>query len=126
MSQPPKGYTKMLVTLLVFFLVAGLLTALIVSKLGNESQPANRFDRGTTPDNTIRINLRQLSMGAEVYFTENAVSSVASVTIVGTNSSQYIMSFATVANETYTRIVLQNHAVTASGIAGARTITYGP
>jgi hypothetical protein len=32
----------------------------------------------------------------------------------------------TVAQETYTPVIVQGAGITASGIAGARTVTYGP
>lgn len=51
---------------------------------------------------------------------------MASSTLVGTNSSQYVKSFATVAQETYTATVVQGAGISAFGVAGARTVTFGP
>ncbi len=77
-------------------------------------------------DKAVIGNLRQIGAGADQYFLENGVSSVASATIVGTNRSQYVMSFQTVAQETYTPVIVQGRAISANGVAGARTITFGP
>jgi type IV pilus assembly protein PilA len=82
--------------------------------------------RARSEDIATGSNLRQIAQGAELFFIKQGVSSVASATLVGTNSSQYLKTFATVANETYTRVILQGNVITASGIAGARTITFGP
>ena len=54
------------------------------------------------------------------------VSSVASSSLVGTNSSQYVGNFVTVAQETYTPVILQGRRISAMGVAGARTVTFGP
>jgi type IV pilus assembly protein PilA len=78
-------------------------------------------------DKSIIGNLRQIRAGADYYFVQHpGVTSVASTTIVGTNPSDYVKSFTTVAQESYTPIIVPEQAVTASGVAGARTVTYGP
>ncbi len=68
-------------------------------------------------------NLRQLSHSAEQYYNEFGVSSVTSASLVGTNSSQYVRTFSTVAQESYTATLLSGSPLTASGIAGTRTVT---
>jgi type IV pilus assembly protein PilA len=96
----------------------GLLAALVWT---------NRPRIPVTPvDALVRNNLRQIAQGAEQSFMDQGVSSIASAALVGTNSSQYVKSFATVANESYTAKIWQNHPITASGISGARTVTYAP
>jgi type IV pilus assembly protein PilA len=111
-----KGFT--LVEIMIVVVIIGLLAAMAV--------PAFQKVRASSQDKTVANNLRQLVQGAEQYFTEAGVSSVASSSLVGTNSSQFVKTFTTVANETYTSTILQSTAVTASGIAGARTVTYAP
>jgi len=111
-----KGFT--LVEIMIVVVIIGLLAAMAV--------PAFQKVRASSQDKTVANNLRQLVQGAEQYFTEAGVSSVASSSLVGTNSSQFVKTFTTVANETYTATILQSTAVTASGIAGARTVTYAP
>jgi type IV pilus assembly protein PilA len=78
-------------------------------------------------DSAAISNLRQLQAGADQYFYEHpGVTSVASAVIVGTNSTQYVRSWATIAQETYSPAIVQGHGIAAIGIAGARTVTYGP
>jgi len=80
-----------------------------------------------TQDRAVTNNLRVLKASADQYFTEHpGVSSVASATLVGTNSTQYIHSWYIVAKETYTPVVVQGAGISAMGVAGARTISYGP
>ncbi len=76
--------------------------------------------------NSVMGNLRVLSTGADQYYLARGVSSVATTDLLGTNSSQYIRNFATHSNETYPAVLMQGQVITASGIAGARTITYSP
>ncbi len=76
-------------------------------------------------DMAVSGNLRQLSTGADLYYLEHGVTSVAFTEFVGTYRSQYITDFHTVANETYPAVMVQGRAITASGIASARTVTYG-
>ncbi len=77
-------------------------------------------------DNAILGNLRNLQAAADQYFLANGVSSVASVTIVGTNSSQYFPTLYIVAQETYPARIVQGQGISAAGVAGARTVTFGP
>ena len=63
-------------------------------------------------DKLIIGNLRQIRAGADRYFVLHpGVTSVASTTIVGTNSSDYVKLFATVAQESYTPIILPERAL---------------
>ena len=87
--------------------------------------PAFQKVRSSSQDKAITNNLRQLSAGSNQYFLERGFSSVASSDLMGTNSSQYVKTFQTVAGEAYTSTLLQATAITATGVAGARTITYG-
>ncbi len=68
-------------------------------------------------------NLRQLSHSAEEYYNEKGFSSVNSVDLVGTNPTQYVKAFVTVANESYTATLQSGLPITASGVAGTRTVT---
>jgi hypothetical protein len=72
----------------------------------------------------VTNNLRLLATAADQYFLDHGGTSVSLVDLVGTNSTQYIKTFPTVAGETYSPVIVKGQPVTAAGIAGARTITY--
>ncbi len=115
-TSTKQGFT--LVEIMIVVVIIGLLAAMAV--------PAFNKVRQSAQDKTVASNLRQLSQGADTYFTERGLSSVASADLVGTNSSQYVRTFTTVAGEAYTATILQSTAITASGIAGQRTVTLAP
>jgi type IV pilus assembly protein PilA len=115
-NRSTKGFT--LVEIMIVVVIIGLLAAMAI--------PAFQKVRASSQDKAVVNNLRQMQAGADQYFLENGVSSVASATIVGTNSSQYVKNFVTVANETYLTEIDQGVALTAAGVAGQRTVTFGP
>ena len=109
-----KGFT--LVEIMIVVVIIGLLAAMAI--------PAFQKVRASSQDKAVTNNLRQLSAAADQYFLEYGVNSVTSSALVGSGSSQYIKALQTVANETYPVNLTQGVELTASGVAGARTITY--
>ncbi len=109
-----KGFT--LVEIMIVVVIIGLLAAMAI--------PAFQKVRASSQDKAVLNNLRQLSSAADQYFLEKGVSQVTSATLVGTNSSQYIKSIQTVAQETYDGTITQGSGVSAAGVAQARTISY--
>ncbi len=124
MSQRPKDgdtgvNTFMLIFIFVFFGGIALYTIFGLQ--------APRRLSPNTKDKSVAENLRQLAIAADQYFVEHpGVSSVAYATLIGTSSKQYLMPFAIVANETYQPVIVKGQPVTASGVAGTRTVTYAP
>ncbi len=91
-----------------------------------EQQQQAQMAEDARIDRTVMNNLRQLAAGANEYFLEMGFSSVASVALVGTNSSQYVKTFYPVAGETYPAVILMATPIQASGVAGARDISISP
>lgn len=109
-----KGFT--LVEIMIVVVIIGLLAAMAI--------PAFQKVRASSQDKAVLNNLRQLSSAADQYFLEQGTSQVTSAVLVGTASSQYIKQIQTVAGEGYSTTINQGEGVTATAVAGARTITY--
>lgn len=109
-----KGFT--LVEIMIVVVIIGLLAAMAI--------PAFQKVRISSQDKAVLNNARQLSSGADQYFLENGVSTVAISDLVG--SDKYVKAVNTVANETYPTIYTQGTTITITGVAGSRTVTYAP
>ena len=108
------GFT--LVEIMIVVVIIGLLAAMAI--------PAFQKVRKASQDKTILNNARQLSGAADQYYLENGVSTVTLGNLIG--SSNYVKALNLVANETYPSAYTQGVAITISGVAGVRTITYAP
>lgn len=112
--RPDGGFT--LVELMIVVVIIGLLAAMAI--------PAFQKVRQSSQDKAVLNNARQLSAAADQYFLENGTSTVSISGLVGT--SNYVKAIQLVANETYPDVFTQAEAMTITGIAGVRTITYAP
>jgi type IV pilus assembly protein PilA len=113
-SRYAAGFT--LVEIMIVVVIVGLLAALAI--------PAFQRVRASAQDKAVTGNLRQLSAAADQYFVEQGATTVASENLVGTNPTQYIKLIQTVAREVYETNLTIGLPVTASGLAGSRTISY--
>lgn len=101
-----------------------MIVVVLIGMLAALAIPAFQKVRNSSQERAVMNNLRQLSGAADQYFLENGVTSVATATLVGTYTSQYLKTIAPVGGETYVSPLMQGSAVTASGLAGGRTITF--
>src|SRR5471032_2121000 len=115
-NKSTKGFT--LVEIMIVVVIIGLLAAMAI--------PAFQKVRATSQDKVVFSNLRRLYGAAQTYYLEYGVSTVTSTTLVGTDTSQYVKTFQTVVGETYTATLVDGSDVTAMGVAGQRTVTFGP
>lgn len=69
-------------------------------------------------------NVRQLAAAADQYFIESGATFVAASQLVG--SGRYLRELSPAGGEIYPMIIVEGKALTVSGIAGLRTITYVP
>lgn len=113
-NRKPSGFT--LIEIMIVVVMIGLLAAIAI--------PAFQRVRTNSQDKAVTGNLRQLSAAAEQYYMEYGATSVASSVLVGSASTQYVKVMATVAQESYSTILTLGQPVTASGLAGARTVSY--
>jgi type IV pilus assembly protein PilA len=113
-NKSSQGFT--LVEIMIVVVIIGLLAAMAI--------PAFQKVRTSSQDKAVLNNARQLAAAADQYFLENGVSSVTQGNLVG--STNYVKALNLVANETYPAAYTQGIAITVSGIAGARTVTYAP
>jgi type IV pilus assembly protein PilA len=111
-SRSNKGFT--LVEIMIVVVIIGLLAAMAI--------PAFQKVRASSQDKAVMNNMRQLGAAADQYFLENGTATAAITSLVG--SSAYIKALNTVANEAYPDAYTQGVAITITGVAGARTLTY--
>ncbi len=113
-GKSTKGFT--LVEIMIVVVIIGLLAAMAI--------PAFQKVRASSQDKAVTNNLRQLSSAADQYFLEKGATQVATDVLVGADSTQYIKQIATVAGETYSSPIVQGAGLTATPVAGTRTVTF--
>jgi len=114
-NKSKKGFT--LVEIMIVVVIIGLLAAMAI--------PAFQKVRATSQDKAVTNNLRQLASGAQQYMLEYGVGTVATTSLFSAGYLTTITDDTKVANETYpTQIDADDTEISATGVAGARTVTY--
>jgi hypothetical protein len=75
-------------------------------------------------DKSVFGQLRLFAAAADQYYLEHGVTTVAYADLVG--ATNYIQAVHVVADEHYPAFFTQGMPLTATGIAGTRTVTYAP
>jgi len=112
-SRPTTGFT--LVEIMIVVVIIGMLAALAI--------PGFQKIRASSQDKTVLSNARQLAAATDQYMMEYGKSTVSIGMLVGITN--YVKNLETAANESYPVVFTANTPITVTGVAGARTITYG-
>jgi len=105
-----------------FTLVEIMIVVVIIGLLAAMAMPAFQKVRIASQDKAVLNNARQMAAAADQYFLENGVTSVISISLIG--AGNYVKALNPVASETYPGAYTQGVAITITGIANSRTITY--
>ena len=100
-----------------------MVVVVVIGLLASMALPAFQKIRASSQDKAVLNNARQLASAADQYMMETGRSSVSVALLIGPTS--YVKTLDTVAGETYPTGITQGQALTITGIAGQRTITYG-
>lgn len=101
-----------------------MIVVVIIGMLAAMAIPGFQKVRNASQDKAVLNNARQLSAAADQYYLENGVTTVDLTNLIG--PTNYVKSLNLTANETYPSSFTQGVAITVVGIAGQRTVTYGP
>lgn len=106
-----------------FTLVEIMIVVVIIGLLASIAIPGFQKVRLASQDKAVLNNARQLASAADQYMMEHGVNSVAYTDLVG--PTRYVKVIETAASETYPAAFTAGVAITITGVAGVRTITYG-
>lgn len=101
---------------MVVVVILGLLISLAL--------PAFQKIRQSSQDKAVLNNARQLSSAADQYFLEQGVTTTNLSMLLG--PTNYVKSLSVIAGETYPLVFQSGNAITITGVAGLRTITFTP
>ena len=105
-----------------FTLVEIMIVVVIIGMLAAMAMPTFMRVRVSSQDKAVLNNARLLAGAADQYFMQNGTGTAAFGDLVG--ASNYVKSFAAVANEDYPSFFTAGLPFSVSNIGGNRTITY--
>ena len=100
-----------------------MIVVVIIGVLAALAVPGFQKVRLASQDKAVLNNARLLASAADQYMMQQGVTAVSATQLIGPD--RFIKIFNSVAGETYPTDYTQGVTITISGIAGARTITYG-
>lgn len=106
-----------------FTLVEIMVVVVIISLLAALAIPGFQRVHLASQDKAVLSNARLLAGAADQYMMQQGVTAVNLTALVG--PANFIKVLNSVAGESYPTAYTQGVTITISGIAGARTITYG-
>lgn len=107
-----------------FSLLEIMIVVMLIGLLLSVALPAFQNSRQASQDKAVLNNARRLAEAADQYFLETGATSAVAGHLVG--PTLYVKSLNTVAGETYPTGYTIGVAITVTGVAHARTITYAP
>jgi len=113
MTPPTHAFT--LVEIMVVVVIIGLLATLAV--------PGFQKVRLASQDKAVLNNARLLASAADQYMMQQGVTAVNASQLIG--PANFVKVLNAIAGETYPTDYTQAVTITITGVAGARTITYG-
>ncbi len=102
-----------------------MIVVVIIGLLAAMAVPTWQKIRTHSQDKTITNNLRQLNGAAQQYFMEQGADSVASASLIGTETDRYLRNVETVRGEAYPATINSTDTQLVA-VSGVGNVSYSP